>query len=51
MAAIADAVDQLRLRGLISESDGRFAAAPQETALLRYYANAIAHWLCDRNWE
>lgn len=51
MAAIADAVDLLHLRGLIGESDGRFAVAPHEKPLLRYYANAIVHWLPDRNWE
>jgi glycerol-3-phosphate O-acyltransferase len=51
MAAIADAVDLLRLRGLITESDGRFTASPHEMPLLRYYANAIVHWLPDRNWD
>jgi glycerol-3-phosphate O-acyltransferase len=51
MAAIADAVDLLHLRGLINESDGRFAVAPHEKPLLRYYANAIVHWLPDRHWE
>ena len=51
MAAIADAIDLLRLRGLIAQSDGRFMAVAQEKPLLRYYANAIAHWLPDRNWE
>ncbi len=51
MAAIADAVDLLHLRGLIVESDGRFVVAPHEKPLLRYYANAIAHWLPDRHWE
>jgi glycerol-3-phosphate O-acyltransferase len=51
MAAIADAVELLRLRGLITESDGRFTASPHEMPLLRYYANAIVHWLPDRNWD
>ena len=51
MAAIADAIDLLRLRGLIAQSDGRFMAVAREKPLLRYYANAIAHWLPDRNWE
>ena len=51
MAAIADAIDLLRLRGLIAQSDGRFVAVAQEKPLLRYYANAIAHWLPDRYWE
>ncbi len=48
MAAITDAVDLMRLRGLILLSDGGFRAARRETPLLRYYANAIAHWLPDR---
>ena len=43
-AAIADAVDMLLLRRMITEEGGRLVAVPQETALLRYYANAIAHW-------
>jgi glycerol-3-phosphate O-acyltransferase len=51
MAAIADAVELLRLRGLITESDGRFTASPHEIPLLRYYANAIVHWLPDREWN
>jgi glycerol-3-phosphate O-acyltransferase len=51
IAAIADAIDLMRLRGLISQSDGRFVAVEQEKPLLRYYANAIAHWLPDHQWE
>ncbi len=51
MAAIADAVDLMRLRGLIGHADGRFKAVAQEKPLLRYYANAIGHWLPDRRWE
>ncbi|WP_324292413.1 hypothetical protein [uncultured Desulfosarcina sp.] len=47
MAAIADAVDQMRPRGMIAHSDGRFMAVAKETPLLKYYANAIAHWLPD----
>jgi glycerol-3-phosphate O-acyltransferase len=43
--AIADAVDLMMLRGFITESDGRFKAVPEEEPVLRYYANAIAHWL------
>jgi glycerol-3-phosphate O-acyltransferase len=50
MAAIADAIDLMRLRGLITQSDGRFMVVAQEKPLLRYYANAIAHWLPDRKW-
>lgn len=33
----------LTLRRLVLEKDGRFRANPDELALLRYYANAIAH--------
>jgi glycerol-3-phosphate O-acyltransferase len=51
MAAIADAIDLMQLRGLIVPTDGRYTAAAQETAILRYYANAIAHWLPGRKWE
>jgi glycerol-3-phosphate O-acyltransferase len=45
MAAIADAIELMQLRGLIAHTDGRYVAAAQETPVLRYYANAIAHWL------
>ena len=43
--ALADAVDLLMLRGIVVESDGKFKAAPEEEAILKYYANAIGHWL------
>jgi len=43
--AIADAVDLLMLRGIVAVSDGKFKAAPEEGAILNYYANAIWHWL------
>lgn len=43
--AIADAVDLLMLRDIVTETDGQFKAVPQEEIILRYYANAIAHWL------
>lgn len=43
--AIAGAVDLLMLRGIIAVSDGKFKAAPEEEAILKYYANAISHWL------
>lgn len=43
--AIADAVDLMLLRGLITQSNGSFKAVPEEEPVLRYYANAIAHWL------
>ena len=50
MVAVAEAVDLMRLRGLLVETDGRFRAARQEKVLMRYYANAISHWLSDRQW-
>jgi glycerol-3-phosphate O-acyltransferase len=43
--AVADAVDLLLLRGIVTETDGQFQATPREETILRYYANAIAHWL------
>lgn len=43
--AMADAVDLMLLRGMITESDGKFKAVPEEEVILRYYANAIGHWL------
>ncbi len=43
--AVAEAVDLMMLRGLITSSGGRLRAAPGEEAVLRYYANAITHWL------
>ena len=33
----------LTLRGVLLERDGELAVAPDERALLRYYANSIAH--------
>ena len=33
----------LTLRKLVLESEGRYRVNPEETALVRYYANAIAH--------
>ena len=41
---IADAVEFLRMRRLISVSGRRFKAVPEEEATLRYYANSIGHW-------
>lgn len=42
--AIADAVDLMLLRGIVTSSNGHFKAAPEEEQILRYYANAIGHW-------
>ncbi len=43
--AIAEAINFMVLRHLITVSDGLFKAKPEEEAVLRYYANVIGHWL------
>jgi glycerol-3-phosphate O-acyltransferase len=43
--AVSAGVETLALRRLVVREDGRVRAAPAESALLRYYANSIAHWL------
>jgi glycerol-3-phosphate O-acyltransferase len=43
--AIADAVDFMLLRRMISASGDRFKAVAEEQTLLEYYANAIGHWI------
>jgi hypothetical protein len=35
----------LMLRHLVTEENGVYRVAPEETALLAFYANAIAHLL------
>lgn len=42
--AIADAVDFMLLRRMISSNGDRFKVIPEEKTLLAYYANAIGHW-------
>ena len=42
--AIADAVDIMLLRRMISRNGDRFKVIPEEKTLLAYYANAIGHW-------
>jgi len=42
---IAGAVDHLRLRKLVIETDGKYRAAAEEREILSYYTNAIGHWL------
>lgn len=42
---IADAVDFLLLRRVITASDSKIRIIPEEASILRYYANAIGHWL------
>ena len=43
--AIEVGLRMLRLRHLVAEIDGLYRIEPAETALLRYYANSIAHLL------
>jgi glycerol-3-phosphate O-acyltransferase len=42
---IADAVDFLLLRRVITATDNKIRIVPEEAPILRYYTNAIAHWL------
>jgi glycerol-3-phosphate O-acyltransferase len=41
--ALTVGLRMLRLRRLVEEREGLFAAVPEELPLLRYYANSIAH--------
>ena len=43
--AIADAIDLMLLRGMITTNSDGFKTSPEEMELLSYYANAIKHWL------
>ncbi len=43
--AVAAGLETLALRRLVVCEDGLYRAAPEESALLRYYANSIAHLL------
>ncbi len=43
--AIADAVDMLALRKIITVYKDKFRANPMEEKILHYYANSISHWL------
>jgi glycerol-3-phosphate O-acyltransferase len=45
--AVEVGLRMLKLRHLVSEEDGVWRANPKETALLAFYANAIAHLLRD----
>jgi len=42
---IADAIDLMMLRRMVTASGDRFKAVPTEENIMRYYANAISHWL------
>jgi glycerol-3-phosphate O-acyltransferase len=43
--AVEVGMRMLTMRGIVTEAEGMYAAAPEETGLLHYYANAIAHLL------
>ncbi len=43
--AVEVGMRMLTLRGIVTETGAVYAAAPEETGLLRYYANTIAHLL------
>jgi glycerol-3-phosphate O-acyltransferase len=45
VATILNALELLRIRRLVVESEGVYRAAPGEDDILTYYANSIAHWL------
>jgi glycerol-3-phosphate O-acyltransferase len=42
---ILDALNMLKLRHLVVESDGIYKVVPEEYDVLSYYANSIVHWL------
>ena len=44
---ILNALDMLKIRRLVGESDGIYKAVPGEDDILTYYANSIAHWMPD----
>jgi len=43
--AIAAGLEMLALRHIVDESDGLYAARPEEAQVIAYYANSIAHLL------
>jgi hypothetical protein len=44
---IGGAVHTLHLRRVLSRTKSRYHPSPGQTPLLRYYANAVAHWRRD----
>ena len=42
--SITDAIETLKLRKIIVESNGQFTTDPYSLDILSYYANAISHW-------
>ncbi len=41
---VTTALNMLRIRRMVIESDGMFRADPESRDILSYYANAIGHW-------
>ena len=44
---ILDALNMLKLRHIVIESDGIYKVVPEEYDVLSYYANSIVHWLAE----
>jgi glycerol-3-phosphate O-acyltransferase len=44
---ILDALNMLKLRHIVIESDGIYKVVPREYDVLSYYANAIIHWITE----
>jgi len=42
---ILNALEMLKIRRLVVESEGTYQAAPGEDDILAYYANSIVHWM------
>ncbi len=42
------ALQMLRIRRMITEQDGKFAADPKSLDVLTYYANSLSHWVTER---
>jgi glycerol-3-phosphate O-acyltransferase len=42
---VLNALNMLKLRRLVVESDGIYSAVPEEYDVLSYYANSISHWI------
>ena len=42
---ILDALNMLKLRHLVIESDGIYKVVPEQYDVLSYYANSIVHWM------
>ncbi|MEJ2284507.1 MAG: 1-acyl-sn-glycerol-3-phosphate acyltransferase [Desulfobacterales bacterium] len=44
---ILDALNMLKLRHLVIESDGIYKVVPEQYDVLSYYANSIIHWIAE----